>query len=70
MDSDFAICQSKKKIFKTFKNHLINNNLMFKTKPLDRTGTLCLNNESQDSIRLIHLKPVGEGQCFTLFDKN
>ncbi len=35
-----------------------------KTKPLDRAGTLCLSNESQDTCRLIHLKPIGEGMIF------
>ena len=33
-----------------------------KTKPLDRTGALCLCNESADNTRLIHLKAVGEGK--------
>jgi hypothetical protein len=35
-----------------------------KTKPLDRAGTLRLSNESQDTCRLIHLKPIGEGMIF------
>lgn len=41
-----------------------------KTKPLDRAGALCLCNESQDSIRLIHLKAVGEEEVISFLTKN
>lgn len=41
-----------------------------KTKPLDRSGALCLCNESQDSIRLIHLKAIGEEEVISFLTKN
>ena len=41
-----------------------------KTKPLDRSGALCLCNESQDSIRLVHLKAVGDEEVISLLTKN
>jgi serine/threonine-protein kinase MRCK len=41
-----------------------------KTKPLDRSGALCLCNESQDSIRLIHLKAVGDEEVISFLTKN
>ena len=41
-----------------------------KTKPLDKAGALCLCNESQDSIRLIHLKAIGEEEILSLLTKN
>ncbi len=41
-----------------------------KTKPLDRAGALCLCNESQDSIRLIHLKAIGDEELISLMTKN
>jgi hypothetical protein len=40
-----------------------------KTKPLDKTGSLCLCNESPDSIRLIHFKAIGEEETISLMTK-
>ncbi len=56
----------KVKFFKKFisKSFQENFNFEIQTKPLDRLGALCLCNESQDSIRLIHLKAIGEGNFF------
>ncbi len=41
-----------------------------RTKPLDKTGTLCLANESQDSIRLVHLKPSESDEIISLLTKS
>lgn len=41
-----------------------------RTKPLDKTGALCLNHESQDSIRLIHLRPAEAEEMISLLTKN
>lgn len=41
-----------------------------RTKPLDKTGALCLNHESQDSIRLIHLRPTEAEEIISLLTKN
>lgn len=41
-----------------------------RTKPLDKTGALCLNHESQDSIRLIHLRPAEAEEIISLLTKN
>jgi len=41
-----------------------------RTKPLDKTGTLCLANESQDSIRLVHLKPSESDEIISLITKS
>jgi hypothetical protein len=40
-----------------------------KTKPLDKSGSLCLCNESPDSIRLIHFKAIGEEETISLVTK-
>ena len=49
-----------------------------RTKPLDKTGTLCLSNESShqqttnhdSSIRLIHLKPTESEEIISLLTKS
>ena len=40
-----------------------------RTKPLDKTGALCLATESQDSVRLLHLRPTEADEIISLLAK-